>query len=78
MDANVKKVAIAATTAIAFTIGAVAMVGNASAAGANKSPPPAAPPPPPWGYLGSPPIVQDRALAQSWSSRVSLLYATNL
>ena len=67
MNANMKKVAIAATTAVVFASIAVAMLGNASAAGAMKSPPSAAPPPPSWGYLGSPPIVMDYALAQSWS-----------
>ena len=67
MNANAKKVALAATTAVVFAIISVAMVGNASAAGAMKSPPLAAPPPPSWGYLGSPPIVMDYALAQSWS-----------
>ena len=67
MNPNAKKVAIALTTAIAFAISAVAMVGNVSAAGANKSSPPAAPSPPSWGYLGSPPIVMDQAYAQSLS-----------
>jgi len=67
MNANVKRVALAVTTAIAIVIISVAMVVNASAAGKKHSSAPAAPPPPSWGYLGSPPIVLDYALAQSWS-----------
>ena len=67
MNNNVKMLAHAVTTAIAISIISVAMLGNASAAGAKNSSPAAAPPPPSWGYLGSPAIVMDYALAQSWS-----------
>lgn len=67
MNANVKTFAIAATVAIAFAIISVAMLGNASAAGAKKSAPPAAPPPPSWGYLGSPPIVLNLAQIEALS-----------
>ena len=67
MNANVKKAAIATTTVIAFAIISVAMSANASAASGKHPSPPVAPPPPSWGYFGSPPIVLDYALAQSWS-----------
>jgi hypothetical protein len=65
MNANVKKGAIAATTAIAII--SVAMLGNASAAGRKHSSPPVAPPPPSWGYWGIPPIDLDYAQAQALS-----------
>ena len=67
MNATVKMSALAAKTAIAIAIISVALLDNASAAGTKHSSAPAAPPPPSWGYLGSPPIVMDYALAQSWS-----------
>ncbi len=69
MNANVKKVAIAATTAVVFAVISVAMVGNASADGMKKKAlHSAAPPPPPFGYYsGEWPVVLDFAQAGAWS-----------
>jgi hypothetical protein len=67
MNANVKRLAI--VVAIVITFIALALSSNAGAAGAKRSSPPAASPPPSWGYLGTPPIVLDQALAQSLDLR---------
>lgn len=65
MKANVKKWLTSAATAVAIGLISLTMVGNATAA--KKLSPAQASPPPSWGYLGSPPIVIDYALAQSWN-----------